>query len=82
MFLKASMIFIVEFFQSGFFENHEMLQKHLDIFVTTYNYAKKLKTLNGLTPYEKVCLYLRSEEGKSSINARYKFVGPYTCLVG
>ena len=35
-----------------YYENHEQLQQHLDIFLCAYNFAKRLKTLNGLTPYQ------------------------------
>lgn len=34
------------------YESHAHLQKHLDAFVNAYNFAKRLKTLRGLTPYE------------------------------
>ena len=32
--------------------SHDELEKHLQTFVDAYNFARKLKTLNGLTPYE------------------------------
>jgi hypothetical protein len=28
---------------------------HLNDFVTAYNFARRLKTLKGLTPYEFIC---------------------------
>ena len=28
---------------------------HLDLFVTAYNHARRLKTLKGLTPHDYVC---------------------------
>lgn len=34
------------------YESHAHLQEHLDAFVNAYNFAKRLKTLRGLTPYE------------------------------
>ena len=33
-----------------FYEDHDQLRRHLDLFVDTYNHARRLKTLNGLTP--------------------------------
>jgi hypothetical protein len=36
-------------------ESHEGLRAHLHAFVTAFNFAKPLKTLRGLTPYEYVC---------------------------
>lgn len=35
-----------------FYQSHDNLREHLKTFVTAYNFAKKLKTLRGLTPYE------------------------------
>ena len=35
-----------------YYESHEQLQQHLDTFLCAYNFAKRLKTLNGLTPYQ------------------------------
>ena len=46
------------------------------MFLNAYNYAKPLKTLNGLTPYEKVLLYLNTEKGESMINPIHKTMGP------
>jgi hypothetical protein len=31
------------------------LREHLSAFVAAYNFAKRLKTLRGLTPHEYVC---------------------------
>lgn len=35
-----------------YYQNHEELQAHLDAFIAAYNFAKRLKTIHGLTPYE------------------------------
>ena len=37
------------------YEDHDQLRKHLADFVTAYNFARRLKTLSGLTPYEFIC---------------------------
>ncbi|MGA7323848.1 MAG: IS481 family transposase [Rhodomicrobium sp.] len=37
------------------YENHHQLRGHLDTFLAAYNFAKRLKTLRGLTPYEYIC---------------------------
>jgi hypothetical protein len=37
------------------YESHGQLVRHLDDFVAAYNFARRLKTLNGLTPFEFVC---------------------------
>jgi hypothetical protein len=31
------------------------LENHLAAFLDAYNFAKRLKTLKGLTPYEVIC---------------------------
>jgi hypothetical protein len=31
------------------------LKEHLHTFLMAYNFAKRLKTLKGLTPYEHIC---------------------------
>jgi transposase InsO family protein len=38
-----------------FYETHDQLRTHLRDFVDVYNFAGRLKTLRGLTPYEFVC---------------------------
>jgi transposase InsO family protein len=37
------------------YENHQQLHQHLADFLAAYNFAKRLKTLGGLTPHEYVC---------------------------
>jgi transposase InsO family protein len=37
------------------YETHQELERHLADFVDAYNFAKRLKTLKGLTPYEFIC---------------------------
>ena len=37
------------------------LRAHLDDFLAAYNFARRLKTLGGLTPYEYVCKVWTSE---------------------
>jgi transposase InsO family protein len=37
------------------YETHEQLRSHLTDFVNAYNFARRLKTLKGLTPYEAIC---------------------------
>ncbi|MEM7362246.1 MAG: hypothetical protein AAF335_04540 [Bacteroidota bacterium] len=42
-----------------YYEHHGIFEKHLQTFIDAYNYAQPLKTLKGLCPYEKVCLFSR-----------------------
>ena len=37
------------------YETHRQLKEHLAAFLDAYNFAKRLKTLKGLTPYEHIC---------------------------
>lgn len=37
------------------YDSHLQLQAHLADFINAYNYARRLKTLKGLTPYEYIC---------------------------
>jgi transposase InsO family protein len=35
-----------------YYESHDQLRAHLQLFLDAYNHARRLKTLRGLTPYE------------------------------
>jgi hypothetical protein len=37
------------------YETHRQLEDHLAAFLDAYNFARRLKTLRGLTPYEAIC---------------------------
>jgi transposase InsO family protein len=37
------------------YESHGQLVRHLDDFVAAYNFARRLKALGGLTPFEAIC---------------------------
>ncbi|MDI3469983.1 MAG: Mobile element protein [Pseudolabrys sp.] len=37
------------------YDTHRQLEEHLAAFLDAYNFAKRLKTLRGLTPYEAIC---------------------------
>ena len=38
-----------------YYDTHDQLRGHLGDFLTAYNFARRLKTLRGLTPYEYIC---------------------------
>ena len=40
---------------------HDQLRSHLADFLNAYNFARRAKTLNGLTPYEHICEIWTSE---------------------
>ena len=37
------------------YDTHRQLEEHLAAFLNAYNFAKRLKTLRGLTPYQAIC---------------------------
>jgi len=37
------------------YEDHQQIRDRLAAFLDAYNFAKRLKTLQGLTPYEAIC---------------------------
>ena len=37
------------------YDNHQQLREHLSDFIAAYNFARRLKTLSGLTVYEFIC---------------------------
>ena len=50
------------------YETHEQLRAHLHDFVEAYNFARRLKTLRGLTPYEFICNAWTSQRHRFKIN--------------
>ena len=43
------------------YDSHQQLEDHLAAFLDAYNFAKRLKTLRGLTPYEAICKAWKDE---------------------
>jgi len=50
------------------YNSHEQLRTHLSDFMAAYNFGRRLKTLNGLTPYEYVCKIWTSKPERFIIN--------------
>jgi transposase InsO family protein len=59
-----------------YYENHDQLRRHLADFVTAYNFARRLKTLRGLTPYEFICKAWASQPNRFTSNPLQKIPGP------
>jgi transposase InsO family protein len=57
------------------YDSHEQLRAHLNDFMAVYNFGRRLKTLNGLTPYEYVCKIWTSELEKFIINPTHQNTG-------
>ena len=59
------------------YDNHQQLKEHLYTFVNAYNFAKRLKTLKGLTPYEFILKLWQTEPEKFDINPHQHNLGLY-----
>jgi len=57
------------------YESHEQLRIHLGDFMAAYNFARRLKTLRGLTPYEYICKIWTSEPDRFIVNPIYHMPG-------
>jgi Integrase core domain len=58
-----------------FYETHAELGAHLRDFVDADNFARRLKTLRGLTPYEFICKAWTSQPQRFTINPLRKIPG-------
>ena len=58
------------------YETHDQLRQHLSDFIDAYNYACRLKTLRGLTPYEFICKAWTTEPQRFRINPHHQSPGP------
>ena len=77
-----------------YYQTHEHLKAHMQTFLMAYNFAKRLKTLKGLTPYEYVCQVWTTQPERFHIDPTVPeaeaFVGmlkwkdrlPAPCIIG
>ena len=56
-------------------DNHDQLRRHLCNVLDTHNYARRLKTRSGLTPYEYICETWASEPERFILNPIYQMPG-------
>ena len=56
-------------------KNHDQLRSHLADFVTAYNFARRLKTLKGLTPCEFICKTWTNEPGRFTVDPIHQMPG-------
>jgi transposase InsO family protein len=56
-------------------ETHDQLRSHLADFLAADNFAKRLKTLKGLTPYEFICNSWTKEPDRFTLNPLQKMPG-------
>ena len=57
------------------YETHQNLRDHLQTFLMAYNFAKRLKTLKGLTSYEFICKCWTEEPKKFRLNPMHHTPG-------
>ena len=57
------------------YENHQQLKEHLYNFLNAYNVAKRLKTLQGLTPYEYIIKCWQKEPERFTVNPCHHTLG-------
>jgi len=60
------------------YESHDQLRQHLSAFLAAYNYAKRLKALRGLTPYEYICKIWTDKPDQFRLNPIHHMPGPNT----
>ena len=61
--------------QRYYYETHDQLRGHLADFVMAYNFARRLKTLSGLTPYEYVCKTWSKEPVRFTLDPTHQMPG-------
>ena len=57
------------------YETDDELGAHLADFVSAYNFAKRLKTLKGFTPYEYICRVWTKEPERFTLNPLQQMAG-------
>ena len=57
------------------YEDHGQLRQHLNDFIAAYNFARRLKTLKGLTPYEFICKSWTAEPERFRLNPIHQMPG-------
>src|SRR5919112_851157 len=57
------------------YATHDQLRTHLADFVAAYNFARRLKTLRGLTPYEAICKAWTDDPQRFTLNPLHQMPG-------
>ena len=58
-----------------YYETHQHLKEHLQTFLMAYNFAKRLKTLKGLTPYQFICAAWQRDPDRFTLNPIHHTLG-------
>jgi transposase InsO family protein len=57
------------------YEDHNQIRTNLADFIAVYNFARRLKTIGGLTPYEYICKIWTSEPDRFTLNPIHQMPG-------
>ncbi|MDX3928144.1 MAG: IS481 family transposase [Shinella sp.] len=57
------------------YDSHDQLRRHLADFLAAYNFARRLKTLGGLTPYEYICKVWTSDADRFILDPIHQMPG-------
>ena len=57
------------------YESHDQLRSRLADFVTAYNFARRLKTLKGIAPYEFICKTWTNEPQRFVVDPLHQMPG-------
>jgi len=63
--------------KSFHYDNHEQLKTHLQTFIDAYNFARRIKTLKGLTPHEFICKTYQNHPQLFKSHSYQKYAGLY-----
>jgi len=58
------------------YETHDQLRRHFSDFIDAYNFARRLKTLNGVTPYEYICKVWTKDPSRFNTDPTHQIPGP------
>jgi hypothetical protein len=54
------------------YDSHQPLESHQRNFIQAYNFARRLKTLNGLTTYEYLCKIWTKDPARFIMNSTHQ----------
>lgn len=57
------------------YDSHDQLHRHIGDFVPAYNFARRLETISGLTPYEYICGVWTKKPERCRLNPIHQFPG-------
>lgn len=60
------------------YDTHAQLQVHVTDFIAAYNYTRRLRTLQGLTPFEYICKTWTSKPERFNVAPTHYTLGRNT----